>query len=100
MAIRLHFWGGAQRVTGSSHHLECAGQNVRLDCGLVQGHREQAREINEHLALPAEQLNEVVLSHADIDHSGNLPLLGKQGDRGPIDTTPSTENVWEKMLMD
>ena len=88
MAIRLHFWGAAQTVTGSSHHLECAGQNVLLDCGLFQGHRQQAREINEHLALPAEQLNAVVLSHAHIDHSGNLPLLAKQGYRGPIYTTP------------
>ena len=79
MAIRLHFWGAAQTVTGSSHHLECAGQNVLLDCGLFQGHRQQAREINEHLALPVEQLNAVVLSHAHIDHSGNLPLLVKQG---------------------
>ena len=49
MGIRLHFWGAAQTVTGSSHHLECAGQNVLLDCGLFQGHRQQAREINEHL---------------------------------------------------
>ncbi len=100
MAIRLHFWGAAQTVTGSSHHLECAGQNVLLDCGLFQGHRQQAREINEHLVLPTEQLNAVVLSHAHIDHSGNLPLLVKQGYRGPIYTTPSTVDLCEKMLKD
>ncbi len=100
MAIRLHFWGAAQTVTGSSHHLECAGQNVLLDCGLFQGHRQQAREINEHLALPAEQVNAVVLSHAHIDHSGDLPLLVKQGYRGPIYTTPSTVDLCEKMLKD
>jgi metallo-beta-lactamase family protein len=100
MAIRMHFWGAAQTVTGSSHHLECAGQNVLLDCGLFQGHRQQAREINEHLALPAERVNAVVLSHAHIDHSGNLPLLVKQGYRGPIYTTPSTVDLCEKMLKD
>jgi len=100
MAIRLHFWGAAQTVTGSSHHLECAGQNILLDCGLFQGHREQAREINEHLALPVEQLNAVVLSHAHIDHSGDLPLLAKQGYRGPIYTTPATMDLCEKMLKD
>ncbi len=100
MAIRLHFWGAAQTVTGSSHHLECAGQNILLDCGLFQGHRQQAREINEHLALPAEQLNAVVLSHAHIDHSGDLPLLVKQGYRGPIYTTPSTVDLCEAMLKD
>ena len=100
MAIRLHFWGAAQTVTGSSHHLECAGQNILLDCGLFQGHRQMAREINEHLALPVDQLNAVVLSHAHIDHSGDLPLLAKQGYRGPIYTTPSTIDLCEKMLKD
>jgi metallo-beta-lactamase family protein len=100
MGIRLHFWGAAQTVTGSSHHLECAGQNVLLDCGLFQGHREMARNINEHLALPMEQLNAVVLSHAHIDHSGDLPLLAKKGYRGPIYTTPSTVDLCEKMLKD
>ncbi|MEO6983587.1 MAG: MBL fold metallo-hydrolase, partial [Edaphobacter sp.] len=100
MAIRLHFWGAAQTVTGSSHHLECAGQNVLLDCGLFQGHRQQGREINAHLALPPEELNAVVLSHAHIDHSGDLPLLAKQGYRGPIYTTPATVDLCEKMLKD
>ncbi len=67
---------------------------------VVSGHRQQAREINEHLALPTEQLSAVVLSHAHIDHSGNLPLLVKQGYRGPIYTTPSTVDLCEKMLKD
>src|ERR1700748_668012 len=100
MAIRLHFWGAAQTVTVSSHHLECAGQNILLDCGLFQGHRQQAREINEHLALPADQLNAVVLSHAHIDHSGTLPLLAKQGYSGPIYTTSSTLDLCQAMLKD
>jgi metallo-beta-lactamase family protein len=100
MSIRLQFWGAAQTVTGSSHHLECAGQNMLLDCGLFQGHRQQAREINSHLALPPSQLNAVVLSHAHIDHSGNLPLLVKQGYRGPIYTTPATIDLCAHMLKD
>ncbi len=100
MGIRLHFWGAAQTVTGSSHHLECAGQNILLDCGLFQGHRQQGREMNAHLALPAEQVNAVVLSHAHIDHSGDLPLLVKQGYRGPIYATPATVDLCEKMLKD
>ena len=75
MAIRLHFWGADQTVTGSSHHIECAGQNVLLDCGLYQGRRQQAADINSHLAFTPQQLaagglNAVVLSHAHIDHSG------------------------------
>ena len=108
MAIRLHFWGAAQTVTGSSHHIECAGRNVLLDCGLFQGRREEAHEINSHLALPPEQvsggganaLTSVVLSHAHIDHSGNLPQLVKQGYRGPIYTTPATIDLCDPMLKD
>jgi len=105
MAIRLHFWGAARTVTGSSHHIECAGQNVLLDCGLFQGRRKQASDINSHLALGPEQiagggLNAVVLSHAHIDHSGDLPLLARQGYRGPIYTTPATIDLCAPMLKD
>ena len=105
MAIRLHFWGADQTVTGSSHHLECAGQNILLDCGLFQGKRTDAADINSHLALTPEQLaagglNAVVLSHAHIDHSGDLPLLAKQGYRGPIYTTPATIDLCVPMLKD
>ena len=100
MSIRLQFWGAAQTVTGSSHHLECGGQNILLDCGLFQGRRQEAREINSHLALPPSQLNAVVLSHAHIDHSGNLPTLAKQGYRGPIYTTPASIDLCAAMLKD
>jgi metallo-beta-lactamase family protein len=108
MGIRLHFWGAAQTVTGSSHHLECAGKNILLDCGLFQGKREQAHEINTHLAMSSAQLSgqgqdpltAVVLSHAHIDHSGNLASLTKQGYRGPIYTTPSTIDLCNPMLKD
>jgi metallo-beta-lactamase family protein len=105
MAIRLHFWGADQTVTGSSHHIETAGQNVLLDCGLFQGRRQDAADINSHLALTPEQLaggmlNAVVLSHAHIDHSGDLPLLSKQGYRGPIYTTPATIDLCAPMLKD
>jgi metallo-beta-lactamase family protein len=108
MAIRLHFWGADQTVTGSSHHLECAGQNILLDCGLFQGRRDQAADINSHLAFSPDQLagkagpglNAVVLSHAHIDHSGDLPLLAKQGYRGPIYTTPATIDLCAAMLKD
>lgn len=105
MGIRLHFWGAARTVTGSSHHLECAGRQILLDCGLFQGKRQEAQEINKHLALnPAElagnALSSVVLSHAHIDHSGNLPGLIKQGYRGPIYTTPTTIDLCDPMLKD
>jgi len=108
MGIRLHFWGAARTVTGSSHHLECAGRQILLDCGLFQGKRQEAQEINKHLALKPEELasqngnalSAVVLSHAHIDHSGNLPGLINQGYRGPIYTTPTTIDLCDPMLKD
>lgn len=108
MGIRLHFWGAARTVTGSSHHLECAGRQILLDCGLFQGRRQEAQEINTHLALRPEELathngaglSAVVLSHAHIDHSGNLPGLVKQGYSGPIYTTPTTIDLCDPMLKD
>jgi metallo-beta-lactamase family protein len=108
MGVRLQFCGAAQTVTGSSHHIECAGQNVLLDCGLFQGRRKEAFDINSQLALTPEQINgssgvglsAVVLSHAHIDHSGNLPSLVKQGYRGPIYATPSTIDLCGPMLKD
>src|SRR5947209_7702357 len=105
MGIRLHFWGAAQTVTGSSHHLECAGRNLLLDCGLFQGKRQEGAEMNSHLAFTPEQLaagelGAMVLSHAHIDHSGNVPGLIKQGYRGPIYTTPSTIDLCDPMLKD
>ena len=105
MGIRLRFWGAAGTVTGSSHHLECAGQNVLLDCGLFQGRRQDAANVNSHLAFAPEQLaagelNSVVVSHAHIDHTGDLPLLAKQGYRGPIYATPATIDLCAPMLKD
>jgi metallo-beta-lactamase family protein len=85
--------------------LECAGQNVLLDCGLFQGRRQDAANINSHLAFTPEQLaagelNAVVVSHAHIDHTGDLPLLAKQGYRGPIYATPATIDLCAPMLKD
>jgi metallo-beta-lactamase family protein len=103
MAIRLHFWGAAQTVTGSSHHIETAGRNVLLDCGMFQGHRAEAAEINQHLAFAPEQMGQVdavVLSHAHIDHSGLLPLLHKQSYKGPVYASSATIDLCGPMLKD
>ncbi|MGO4214344.1 MBL fold metallo-hydrolase, partial [Terriglobus sp. YAF25] len=100
MAIRVQFWGAARTVTGSSHHLECAGRNILLDCGLFQGRRREAREINTNFALPPEDVSAIVLSHAHIDHSGNLPGFVREGYRGPIYATPPTIDLCDPMLKD
>src|SRR4051795_11683198 len=84
------FWGAAHTVTGSMHLVEANGLKLLLDCGFYQGPREEARRINTHFPFPAREIDAVILSHAHIDHCGNLPNLFKQGFGGPIYCTPAT----------
>ena len=63
------------------HLLEVGGTRVLLDCGLYQGKRTEAHERNAHLSDAAVRADACILSHAHIDHSGNLPQLVKDGFR-------------------
>ena len=98
--MRLTFWGAAQTVTGSMHHIEAAGKRFLLDCGLYQGRRRDAFERNSHFPFPVSSIDGVILSHAHIDHSGNLPTLVHNGYSGPIYTTPATIDLCLPMLAD
>jgi metallo-beta-lactamase family protein len=98
--MRLTFWGAAQTVTGSMHHLEAAGKRFLLDCGLYQGRRLDAFERNSHFPFPVSSIDGVILSHAHIDHSGNLPTLVHNGYSGPIYSTPATVDLCLPMLAD
>lgn len=98
--MKITFHGAALTTTGSMHLLEHAGRRILLDCGLFQGHRKEAFERNRNLPFDAGSIDAVVLSHAHIDHSGNLPTLVKRGFRGPIYTTPATADLCDIMLRD
>ncbi len=98
--IHLTFWGAAQTVTGSMHLLDVAGKQILLDCGLYQGRRSEAREINSNFPIKPSELEVVLISHAHIDHIGNLPSLVKRGYRGPIYCTPATRDLMAVMLAD
>ncbi len=98
--MKLTFWGADKVVTGSMHHIETAGQNYLLDCGLYQGRRQEAFAKNSQFPFPASSISAVLLSHAHIDHSGNLPGLVKNGFPGPIYTTPATVDLCVAMLAD
>ena len=98
--MRLTFWGAAGEVTGSMHLVEAAGKHILLDCGLHQGRRKETDWKNRHLPFPAPSIDAVVLSHAHIDHSGNLPTLVKNGFTGPIYSTPATVDLCNWMLRD
>jgi metallo-beta-lactamase family protein len=96
----LTFWGAAQAVTGSMHLFEVGNQKVLLDCGLYQGRRDEARVRNSRFPFHPHQIDAVVLSHAHVDHCGNLPTLVRQGFHGPIYCTPATRSLLEVMLAD
>jgi metallo-beta-lactamase family protein len=100
MGATVTFWGAAQSVSGSSHLVEAAGRRVLLDCGLHLGPRAQARERNTYFPYDPTALDAVVLSHAHIDHCGNLPNLVRQGYEGPIYCTPATRDLLRVMLHD
>jgi metallo-beta-lactamase family protein len=98
--MHLTFHGAAQTVTGSQHLLTLGSRQILLDCGLYQGKREEARRRNQEFPFAPAQVEAVILSHAHIDHSGNLPNLVKQGFRGPIFSTPATADLCRAMLLD
>ena len=98
--MKLPFWGAAGAVTGSMHHLEVEGRQYLLDCGLAQGRRKEADRLNRNLPVKAGSIAVVLLSHAHIDHSGNLPTLVKNGFGGPIYTTSATIDLCDAMLRD
>jgi len=98
--MKLTFNGAAQTVTGSQHLLEVNGKKLLLDCGLFQGHRRDFYERNQTFFFDPKSLDAVILSHAHIDHSGNLPNLVKSGFTGPIYSTPPTAALGQIMLKD
>jgi metallo-beta-lactamase family protein len=100
VAPSVTFWGAAQTVTGSMHRIDACGRTILLDCGLFQGHRAESRMRNEEFPFRARDIDAVVLSHAHIDHCGNLPNLVKQGFAGPIFCTPATRALASVMLGD
>ncbi|HON00939.1 MAG TPA: MBL fold metallo-hydrolase, partial [Acidobacteriota bacterium] len=98
--MKLQFFGGARTVTGSRFLFHINGSRLLLECGLYQGRRKDTYERNLSFPFPPESVDAVVLSHAHIDHSGNLPNLVKQGFAGPIYATPATIDLCRLMLLD
>ncbi len=98
--MKLTFCGAAGTTTGSQHLLEVNGRRILLDCGLFQGRRQDTYERNLHFRFDPESVDAVVLSHAHIDHSGNLPNLVKQGFRGNVHATHATRDLCSVMLAD
>ncbi|HSL42333.1 MAG TPA: MBL fold metallo-hydrolase [Anaerolineales bacterium] len=98
--MRINFHGAAQTVTGSQHLLEINGHRLLLDCGLYQGRRSETYERNLNFSYDPRSVNAVILSHAHIDHCGNLPNFVKNGYAGPIYAVSATVDLATIMMAD
>lgn len=98
--MEITFWGAVRTVTGSMHELRVNGRRYLLECGLYHGRRREAFERNTQFPFPPESVAAVLLSHAHIDHSGNLPSLVRRGFAGPIHATHATADLCDPMLRD
>ncbi|MEI8348668.1 MAG: MBL fold metallo-hydrolase [Candidatus Omnitrophota bacterium] len=100
MTITIKFCGGARTVTGSMHLLSVDRSHVLLDCGLFHGRRDEFYSVNSNFSFNPQNLCACILSHAHIDHCGNLPTLIKKGYRQHAFATPPTKELCGYMLPD
>jgi metallo-beta-lactamase family protein len=98
--MEIQFLGGAREVTGSQHLLTVNGKKILLDCGLFQGRRSETYKRNLNFSFDPSELDVLILSHAHIDHSGNIPNLVKNGFTGKILATGATVDLCQIMLRD
>ncbi|WP_199541864.1 MBL fold metallo-hydrolase RNA specificity domain-containing protein [Paraburkholderia kururiensis] len=98
--MKLTFLGATETVTGSKYLLEAGGLRILIDCGLFQGTKNLRLRNWGELPVPVDSLDAVILTHAHIDHSGYLPVLARNGYRGPVYCTPGTLDLCEVMLRD
>lgn len=99
--MKITFHGAARTVTGSKHLITLDnGKKFLLDCGFFQGHGSETDQLNRTFKFIPSEIDFLILSHAHIDHSGNLPNLVKQGFKGQIYCTPATADLCEIMLAD
>lgn len=98
--MKFTSYGAAREVTGSKHLIEVNGKRIFLDFGMHQGSRAESDVKNRTLPVPPDKIDALILSHAHIDHSGNLPFLVKSGYKGPIYSTHATRDLCAHMLLD
>lgn len=98
--MHITFHGAAQTVTGSQHLLSVNGKKILLDCGLYQGKRQESIERNSTFRFDPASVDALILSHAHIDHCGNIPSLVKKGFHGPVYATHATVDLCDYMLRD
>ena len=95
--MKITLIGATHEVTGSCYYLEAAGKKFLVDCGMEQGPDYYE---NKDIPVPPGELDFVLLTHAHMDHSGNLPAIYAKGFKGPVYATEATCNLCDIMLRD
>lgn len=95
--MKLTILGAAHEVTGSCFLLEANGKNILIDCGMEQG---KDTFENQEIPVPVPEIDVILLTHAHIDHSGNIPALFAKGYRGQVHATKTTKQLCDIMLRD
>ena len=104
--MKLHFYGGAQSVTGANYLLEgnpnAKGKTTKIliDCGLTQGSKKEEEQNYERFPYDTTDVEALFITHAHIDHTGRIPFLYKSGFRGKIYSTEATKDFAEYLLVD
>ena len=99
--MQIQFLGAARTVTGSKHLIITEdGKKILLDCGFFQGRGAETDAMNRTFHINPAEVDYLILSHAHIDHTGNIPNFVKQGFRGPIICTNATADLAKIMLSD
>ena len=98
--MQLTFLGATGTVTGSKYLLQHNSTQVLVDCGLFQGYKQLRLRNWQSLPIPVDEIDAVVLTHAHLDHSGYLPVLVRNGFRGPIYATAATCELARILLLD
>jgi len=98
--MRISFFGADQTVTGSKHMIQTGNFSLLLDCGMFQGKRSLANQLNSGFSFDASKVDAMILSHAHLDHCGMIPILVRQGFRGKIYATPATIDIAKYIMQD
>jgi len=98
--MQLQFLGAAGTVTGSKTLVTSGDVRVLVDCGMFQGFKHLRRRNWEMLEVPPADIDAVVLTHAHLDHVGWLPVLVREGFKGPVFCTPATHELAKIILGD
>jgi len=98
--VKIKFYGAARQVTGSMHMITKDNFNLLLECGMQQGKRKESFEKNRNLPFQASSVNALIVTHAHIDHTGNIPTLINRGFKGKVYCTYATKDLCSLMLPD